>query len=100
MEKKSKEVKMNESKQPEKMTYEQLEQIAGNLNQQCRVLQQQLIQAKNTIAEFNEIGMLLEVLKQSEQFTSQFVERCANKIEELITQALDESEKPQEPEKN
>ena len=98
MDKKSKTVNINGNagKQPEKMSYEQLEQIAGNLNQQCRILQQQLTQAQNVIAEFNEIGMLLDILKQAEQFTPQFVERCANKIEELITKALDVSEKQEE----
>lgn len=105
MEKKSKEVKMNGGngnggKQPEKIPYEQLEQIAGQLNQQCRVLQQQLVQAQNTIAEFNEIGMLLGVLGKSEHFSSQFVERCSSKIEELITRAFDESEEHQEHEQN
>lgn len=99
MEKKSKTVKMNgavtDGKNGGKLNYEQLEQVAGSLNQRCNMLYQQLQQAQNTIAEFNEIGMLLDVLKQAEQFSSQFVERCASKIEELITKAMDESEKQQ-----
>ena len=100
MEKKSRTVKMegaaHETKQNEKLTYEQLEQLANNLNNRCNLLYRQLQQAQNTIAEFNEIGMLLDVLKQGEQFNMQFVERCSNKIEELITKALDASEKRQE----
>lgn len=95
MEKKSKEVKIDgaANSKSEKVSYEQLEQIASNLNSRCNMLYQQLQQAQNTIAEFNEIGMLLDVIKQAEQFNPSFIERCANKIEELITKALDESEK-------
>lgn len=97
MEKKSKKVEMkssvNSGKQNEKLTYEQLEQVANSLNQRCNLLYQQLQKAQNTIAEFNEIGVLLEILKQAEHFNSEFVDRCSNKIEELITKALDNSEK-------
>ena len=102
MEKKSKEVKMSAANgsDQKKVSYEQLEQIAGNLNNRCNMLYQQLQQAQNTIAEFNEIGMLLDVIKQAEQFSPEFIDRCAKKIEELITKALDESEKQQEQNKN
>jgi len=96
---KSKSVKMSVSKGnvknpgQEKISYEQLEQIAGNLNQQCRQMQQ-------VIAEFNEIGMLLDVLGKSEHFSEKFVTRCSNKIEELITYAMDASEKQDEKEES
>ena len=86
-EKKSKEVKM-EGKQ-EKLTYEQLEQIAGNLQQQCQQLYSQLKDAQNTIAEFNEIGLLLDILDKSEHFSEYFITRCANKIEDIVLKALD-----------
>lgn len=85
--------------QKEKLSYEQLEQIAGNLNQQCRQMQQVINNQQQAIAEFNEIGMLLDVLGKSEHFSEKFVTRCANKIEELITKAMDASEK-QEVESN
>jgi hypothetical protein len=86
-EKKSKEVKM-EGKQ-EKLTYEQLEQIAGNLQQQCQQLYSQLKDAQNTIAEFNEIGLLLDILAKSEHFSEDFIYRCSKKVEDIITRALD-----------
>ena len=85
--------------QKEKLSYEQLEQIAGNLNQQCRQMQQVINNQQQAIAEFNEIGMLLDVLGKSEHFSEKFVTRCSNKIEELITKAMDASEK-QETESN
>lgn len=85
--------------QEEKLSYEQLEQIAGNLNQQCRQMQQVINNQQQAIAEFNEIGMLLDVLGKSEHFSEKFVTRCSDKIEELITKAMDASEK-QEVESN
>ena len=103
MDKKSKEVKMTDGKQNQKLTYEQLEKVANDLNNNCNMLYRQLQQAQNTIAEFNEIGLLLDVIKQAEQFSPEFIDRCAKKIEELITKALDESEKQQKeqnPEQN
>ena len=86
--------------QKEKLSYEQLEQIAGNLNQQCRQMQQIINNQQQAIAEFNEIGMLLDVLGKSENFSEKFVTRCSNKIEELITKAMDASEKQAEETKN
>jgi hypothetical protein len=79
--------------QKEKLSYEQLEQIAGNLNQQCRQMQQIISNQQQAIAEFNEMGLLLDVLGKSEHFSEKFVTRCADKIEELITKAMDASEK-------
>ena len=79
-----------------KLSYEHLEQIAGNLNQQCRQMQEHIRTLQNAIAEFNEIGMLLDVLDKSEHFNEKFVIRCSNKIEELITKAIDVSEKQNE----
>ena len=84
----------------EKLSYEQLEQIAGNLNQQCRQMQEHIRNLQNAIAEFNEIGMLLDVLGKSEHFSEAFVTRCSNKIEELISKAMDASEKQEEEKKN
>ena len=89
-------MKTQGKKEEKKLTYEQLEQVAGNLNAQCQQLHSQLRSAQNTIAQVNEIGMLLDILGKSEHFTEKFVNRCSNKIEELITKALDESEKKQE----
>ena len=86
--------------QKEKLSYEQLEQIAGNLNQQCRQMQQIISNQQQAIAEFNEMGLLLDVLGKSEHFSEKFVTRCADKIEELITKAMDASEKQDAEPKN
>lgn len=85
-----------ENQKQEKLTYEQLEQIAGNLNQQCRQMQARINSLQDTIAEINEIGILLNILGKGEHFNEKFVTRCANKIEEIITKAMDASEKQEE----
>lgn len=81
-----------------KLSYEQLEQVVASLNQQCGQMRQIINNQQQVIAEFNEIGMLLSVLSKSEHFNEKFVNRCSSKIEELITKAMDASEK-QETEK-
>ena len=96
MEEKSKTVKMESAKKQEKLSYEQLEQVAGNLNKQCQQLYSQLREAQGVIDSFNEVEMLLSILGKSEHFDSAFVERCANEIQEIITRALDASKKKEE----
>ena len=97
MEKKSEEVKMKDAKQGEqKLTYEQLEQVAVQLRGANNDLYKRLQNAQQAIAEFNEIGMLLDILGKSEYFSDAFVSRCASKIEEIVTKALDASEKEDE----
>ena len=90
MEKKSKTVSMNQSgKQPEKLSYEQLEQIARDLTMQRNQLQAQLQGAQRVINEFNDLGMLLSIVDKGENFSSDFIVRCTERIEKLVTEALD-----------
>ena len=103
MEKEKKTITMNAPKgnvenagQQEKLSYEQLEQIAGNLNQQCRQMQEHIRNLQNALAEFNEVGMLLDILGKSEHFNEKFITRCSSKIEEIISKAMDASEKKEE----
>lgn len=91
------EVKMNASNgSGKKLSYEELEQMAGNLNRQCQQFYSQLQEANRIISEFNEVGMLLSILERSEHFSSAFTERCASKIETMVTAALDAAEKSEE----
>ena len=90
----------NPGQQNEKLSYEQLEQIAGNLNQQCRQMQSQIRSMQQALAEVNEIGVLLDVLGKSEHFSEKFVTRCSSKIEELITKAMDATEVQEEKKEN
>lgn len=100
MEKKSKETKMNAARESsnknEKLSYEELEHIALQARAANNDLYQRLQHAQNVIAEFNEIGMLLDILGKAEYFKEAFVQRCSNKIEELVGKAIDASEKVEE----
>lgn len=102
MEKKSKTVEMTpqakpegavDGKQPEKLTYEQLEQVARDLVMQRNQLQAQLQNAQRVINEFNDLGMLLSIVKAGENFSSDFIARCSDRIEKLVTEALDNYDK-------
>ena len=92
---KSKKVEMN-AQGNKKLSYEELEQLAGNLNKQCQQFYNQLQEANRVISEFNEIGMLLSILDKSEHFSEKFVNRVSNEVETIITKALDNSEKGEE----
>lgn len=100
MEKKNKiQMKTMENKSEEKkLSYEQLEQVAQNLNNQCKQLYNELVEAKRTLSNFNDIGMLLSIIEVGEHFETSFIDRCTNKIQEVITTMLDDSEKEEQKE--
>lgn len=92
---KSKEVKMN-SEGNEKLTYEQLEKFASDLHSSYKQLQQKYWEASRVIAEFNEIGLLLEILDKAAYFNDSFVTRCSGKVEEIVNAVLDKAEKQED----
>lgn len=94
MTKKSKVVEM-ESKANDsvnKLSYEELENAAAYLNEECRKQKAQLIEARTIINGFNEVGLLLNILSKDTFFNESFVTRCANKIESIVNTALDREE--------
>lgn len=94
MTKKSKVVEM-ESKTNDsvnKLSYEELENAAAYLNEECRKQKAQLIEARNIINGFNEVGLLLNILERDTFFNDAFITRCANKIESIVSTALDREE--------
>ena len=103
MEKKSKTIEMEPAgkaagtvEQPQKLSYEQLEQIVRDLNMQRNQLQAQLHRAEQVINEFNDLGMLLSIVKEGENFSSDFITRCADRIEKMVTEALDGYDRAEE----
>jgi hypothetical protein len=100
MEKKSKTVKMeSKSAEQKKLSYEELERIANQLNGQCKNLYNQLQEAQSVIANFNDVGMLLSIIKQGENFNAAFIERCSKKVEKIVTQMLDSADENEKSEK-
>lgn len=77
------------AEQPKKFTYEQLEQIAGNLSNQVQQLSNRLQEANmfNTFKRLDYCFKVLEVAPtlSAAMFSLDFVERCAKEIEELMT---------------
>lgn len=95
---KNKEVKMgvvkNEDEQknaqPQKYTYEQLNDIANRLFQENQYLKQQLQQAEKFIQTFNRLDYLLKIVEiqnssKSYVFNNDFCYRCVQEIEEIMT---------------
>lgn len=97
--KKAKEVSMApETKEPEKIPYDQLEAIANNLNYQCKQLSSKLQEAQEIIASFNDVAMLLSIIDKAEYFDDDFSKMCIDKIQEEVTRLL--TEKPEEKKAN
>lgn len=73
------------TEQSKKFTYEQLEQIAGNLSNQVQQLSARLQEA-NMFNIFKRLDYCFKVLEVNPtMFSSGFVERCAKEIESLMT---------------
>lgn len=79
--------------QPKKFTYEQLEQIAGNLSNQVQQLSVKLQEA-NMINIFKRLDYLFKVVETSSNlvFSPEFIDRCVKEIEELMTPVNDTEE--------
>lgn len=97
MEEKSKKVGVKPTeKKSDKLTYEQLENVANDLNMQCRQLYAKLQNAQKVISEFNDLGLLLEIIGKAEYFSSDFIESCTERVEKLVRKALDEYDKAEQ----
>ena len=73
-----------ETERPEKMSYEQLEQIAHQLSEQARQLYNQL-QKSNMTNMFKRLDYLFKVVENGHMFKQDFLEKCIAEIEELMT---------------
>ena len=87
-EQKSKVVEMapqaKEIERPEKMSYEQLENIAHQLSEQAKQLYMKL-QAANMSNMFKRLDYLFKVVENGHMFKQDFLEKCIAEIEELMT---------------
>ena len=73
-----------ETERPEKMSYEQLEQVAHQLSEQARQLYSQL-QKSNMTNMFKRLDYLFKVVENGHMFKQDFFEKCIAEIEELMT---------------
>ena len=75
---------MEESKRPEKMSYEQQENIAHQLSEQNKKLYTDL-QKLSDMSFFKRLDLLFKVVDSKAKFSTQFVVDCIKEIEELMT---------------
>lgn len=73
--------------QPKRFTYEQLEQIAGNLSNQLQQMNVRLQEANmfNTFKRLDYCFKVLELMPCNNFLSQEFVSRCAKEIEEMMT---------------
>lgn len=72
-----------ENKEVKKLSYEQLEQIANQYSEQARQLYLKLQEA-NITNMFKRMDYLFKVVENNKVFSSNFVEKCINELEELM----------------
>lgn len=76
---------------PEKMSYEQLENVAHQLSEQNRQLFAKL-QELNMANMFKRLDYLFKVIEIGHMFKQDFLEKCIAEIESLITIPKQEEE--------
>ena len=96
----NKETKMEpttEAARPEKMSYEQLENIAHQLSNQAKQLYAKLQEA-NMVNMFKRLDYLFKVVENAHAFNEGFVAKCVAEIEDLMTVPETEEETEDKPE--
>ena len=89
-------VKAQAPEQPKQLSYEELRNIAGQLQQRNMQLRRALndLNYKNM---FERLNYLFKVMEFSHMFSDEFVGKCVTEIESLMTIPEDTSEDTTEP---
>ena len=89
-------VKAQAPEQPKQLSYEELRNIAGQLQQQNMQLRRALndLNYKNM---FERLNYLFKVMEFSHMFSDEFVGKCVTEIESLMTISEDTPEDTTEP---
>lgn len=85
---------VKETKRPEKMSYEQLENIAHQLSEQAKQLYAKL-QDANLNNMFKRLDYLFKVVENGNVFSKDFFEKCVSEVEEIM--AVPEENKEENP---
>ncbi len=98
-EQKKKVVEMKPQMQrPEKMSYEQLENVAHQLSEQNRQLFAK-VQELNMTNVFKRLDYLFKVVESGHMFKQDFLEKCITEIENLMTVSEQEEKSDTEDQK-
>lgn len=92
-EQKKKVVEMKPQERPEKMSYEQLENVAHQLSEQNRQLFAKM-QELNMANMFKRLDYLFKVVENGHMFEQDFLEKCIAEIESIMT-VPEQEEKPE-----
>ena len=96
-EQKKKVVKMQpatKDERPEKLSYEQLENVAHQLSEQAKQIYMKL-QSANMSNMFKRLDYLFKVVENGHMFKQDFLEKCIAEIEEIMT-VPEETDKEEE----
>ena len=77
--------------QPEKMSYEKLEELARQLSEQNRMMSQKFHEM-NLTNMFKRLDFLFRVIETPDMFDVDFVENCRQEIQDLIAIPEEEPE--------
>ena len=91
------ELKPTPEERPQKMSYEQLENIAHQLSEQAKQLYARLQEA-NMANMFKRLDYLFKVVENAHAFNEEFVAKCVTEIEGLMTVPETEEETGDKPE--
>ena len=86
-----------EAARPDKMSYEQLENIAHQLSDQAKQLYAKLQEA-NMVNMFKRLDYLFKVVENAHAFNEEFAAKCVAEIEDLMTVPETEEETGDKPE--
>ena len=75
---------MEENKETQKLSYEQLEQVATQLSQQVQTLYAKLQEAEVSNM-LSRLKFLFKVVQNDTKFPAEFVAKCVAEIEEVMT---------------
>lgn len=82
---------VEQTQEPKKLSYSELENIAHQLSDQAKQLYTKL-QDANMGNMFKRLDYLFKVIENTPYFNSDFVKKCTLEIEDLITLPEEESE--------
>lgn len=75
---------MEETKEVKKLSYEELEKVAHELNNQCQTLYKEL-QNTNMLNTFKRLDYLFKVVENINEFPQEFAKYCIEEVVNIMT---------------
>ena len=81
---------MEETKEVKKLSYEELEKVALELNGQCQKLYKEL-QESNMVNVFKRLDYLFKVVENINEFPQEFAKHCIEEITNIMIVSTEET---------